>query len=131
MNRKFISNSNYVLRKVLNSKENLDIIKDFIESFLNIEIQKIELNPYLKSKEKYLPSEEKLETKEKEEFNIGIQFIDGYFVENKLLLYYLQIHSNQLEYDAKRKFAKTITINLLDFNFLKADDYHQKLFIKI
>lgn len=137
MNRKFISNSNYVLRKVLNSKENLDIIKDFIESFLNIEIQKIELNPYLKSKEKYLPSEEKfgianvrIETKEKEEFNIGIQFIDGYFVENKLLLYYLQIHSNQLEYDAKRKFAKTITINLLDFNFFKADDYHQKLFIK-
>lgn len=48
MNRKFISNSNYVLRKVLNSKENLDIIKDFIESFLNIEIQKIELNPILK-----------------------------------------------------------------------------------
>ena len=55
---------------------------------------------------------------------------DGYFVENKLLLYYLQIHSNQLEYDAKRKFAKTITINLLDFNFFKADSYHQKLLIK-
>ena len=46
------------------------------------------------------------------------------------MLYYLQIHSNQLEYDAKRKFAKTITINLLDFNFFKADNYHQKLFIK-
>ena len=59
MNRKFISNSNYVLRKVLNSKENLDIIKDFIESFLDIEIQEINLNPYLKNKEKYLPSEEK------------------------------------------------------------------------
>ena len=42
-----------------NNKKNQDIIKDFIESFLNIEIQKIELNPYLKSKEKYLPSEEK------------------------------------------------------------------------
>ena len=45
MNRKFISNSNYVLRKVLNSKENLDIIKDFIESFLNT---KDRIKPILK-----------------------------------------------------------------------------------
>ncbi len=88
-------------------------------------------NEIQKLTDKYVEEIDKIaETKEKEEFNIGIQFIDGYFVENKLLLYYLQIHSNQLEYDAKRKFAKTITINLLDFNFFKADDYHQKLFIK-
>lgn len=57
MNRKFVSNSNFVLRKVLNSKENLDIIQDFIESFLDVQIKKISLNPYLKSKERYLPSE--------------------------------------------------------------------------
>ena len=136
MNRKFISNSNYVLRKVLNSKENLDIIQDFIESFLDIEIEEIILNPYLKSKEKYLPSEEKfgivdvrIITKDMEELNVGIQFIDGYFIENKMLLYYLQIHSNQLEYNDNRKFAKTVTINLLDFDFFKSNDYHQKIYI--
>ena len=28
MNRKFVSRSNYVLRKVLNNEENLDIIKE-------------------------------------------------------------------------------------------------------
>lgn len=136
MNRKFISNSNYVLRKVLNSKENLDIIQDFIESFLDIEIEEIILNPYLKSKEKYLPSEEKfgiidvrIKTKDMEELNVGIQFIDGYFIENKMLLYYLQIHSNQLEYNDNRKFTKTVTINLLDFDFFKSNDYHQKIYI--
>ena len=32
MNRKFISKSNRILRKVLNSKDNLDIIQDFIET---------------------------------------------------------------------------------------------------
>ena len=136
MNRKFISNSNYVLRKVLNSKENLDIIQDFIESFLDLEIEEIILNPYLKSKEKYLPSEEKfgivdvrIITKDMEELNVGIQFIDGYFIENKMLLYYLQIHSNQLEYNDNRKFTKTVTINLLDFDFFKSNDYHQKIYI--
>ena len=90
----------------------------------------------MKNKEKYLPSEEKfgiadvrIKTQDNEELNIGIQFVDGYFVENKLLLYYLQIHSNQLEYCSKRKFTKTITINLLDFNFFKSENYHKKLFI--
>lgn len=137
MNRKFVSNSNFVLRKVLNSKENLDIIKDFIESFLDIEIQEINLNPYLKNKEKYLPSEEKfgivdvrIKLNNEEELNVGIQFIDGFFVQNKLLLYYAQIHCNQLEHDENRKFTKTTTINILDFNYLKSNKYYQKLYIE-
>ena len=136
MNKKFISKSNRVLRKVLNSKENLYIIKDFIETFLEIEIEDIKLNPYLESKSNYLPSEEnfgvadvRVKIKDQEELNIGIQFIDGYYAENKILLYYAQIHANQLEYDDNRKVVKTVTINLLDFNYLKSDSYLNKIVI--
>ena len=136
MNRKFISKSNRVLRKVLNSKDNLDIIKDFIETFLEIEIKEIKLNPYLESKSNFLPSEEnfgiadvRVKLKNQEELNVGIQFIDGYYAQNKMLLYYAQIHSNQLEYEDNRKYAKTITINLLDFNYLKSDNYFSKITI--
>ena len=135
MNRNFISNSNFVLRKVLNSEENIDIIQDFIETFLDIKIKEIHLNPYLKSKEKYLPSEEKfgvadvrIKLIDDEEINVGIQFIDGYYIQRKMLLYYAQIHSNQLEYD-NRKMVKTITINILDFEYLKSERYHQKIYI--
>lgn len=136
MNRKFISKSNRILRKILNSEENLDIIQDFIESFLKIKIQEIKLNSYLEIKSKYLPTEEnfgiadvRIKTKNKEERNIGIQFIDGYYVQNKMLLYYAQVHSNQLEYQDNRKVAKTITINLLDFNYLKSDQYFNKIVV--
>ncbi len=136
MNRKFISKSNRVLRKVLNSKENLDIIKDFIEVFLKIEIQQIELNPYLQIKSKNLPSEEnfgiadvRIKKKDGEELNIGIQFIDGYYAQNKMLLYYAQIHANQLEYQDNRKMTKTITINILDFSYLKSNQYFNKIVI--
>ena len=136
MNKKFISKSNRILRKVLNSKDNLDIIQDFIETFLEIEIKEIKLNPYLKSRENYLPSEEnfgiadvRVKLKNNEELNIGIQFIDGYYVQNKMLLYYAQIHSNQLEYKDGRKIAKTITINLLDYDYLKSNDYFNKITI--
>ena len=91
MNRKFISNSNLVLRKILNSNDNIDILKDFIESFLKVKIQKIKINYYLKNQERYLPSEEKFGISDVrvlldngEERNIGIQFIDGYYIKTKI-----------------------------------------------
>ena len=136
MNRKFVSKSNRVLRKILNSEENLDILQDFIEACLKIQIKEIKLNPYLEIKSNNLPSEEnfgiadvRVILKDKKELNIGIQFIDGYYAQNKMLLYYAQIHSNQLEYKDNRPFAKTITINLLDFNYLKSDNYFNKIVI--
>lgn len=136
MNRKFVAKSNYVLRKVLNTEDNLDILQDFIEAFLHIKIEKISLNPYLKRKENQLPAEEnfgiadlRIETNKKEEKNVGIQFVDGYHVQNKILLYYAQIHSNQLEYDVTRKIVPTVTINLLDFNYFDTKKYHHKILL--
>ncbi len=137
MNQKFVSKSNFVLRKVLNSKNSLDIIRDFIESILNIKIISIKLNSYLKNKEKCLPAEEnfgiadvRIKTHSGEEFNIGIQFIDGMYVQNKMFLYYAQIHSNQLEYVENKKMVKTITINILDYEYFNNLPYHQKILIQ-
>lgn len=137
MNRKFVSNSNYVFRKVLNNEQSIDILKDFIESMLNIEIEKIELNRYLNKKEKYLPKEEnfgiadvRVKTKDDEEINVGIQFIDGIYIQTKMLMYYAQIHLNQLEYGSKREFARTITINLLDYKYFSIKGYEQMIKIK-
>lgn len=136
MNRKFVSKSNRVLRKILNSKENLDILQDFIETFLEIKIQEIKLNPYLEIKSKNLPAEEnfgiadvRIKMQNEEELNIGIQFIDGYYAQNKMLLYYAQIHSNQLEYEYDRRITKTSTINLLYFNYLKQQHYLNRIII--
>lgn len=137
MNRKFISNSNYVFRKVLNNEQCVDILKDFIGAILNIEIEEIELNRYLSENEKYLPKEEnfgiadvRIRTKENEEINVGIQFIDGIYIQTKMLMYYAQIHLNQLEYDNKREFARTITINLLDYKYFSTKGYEQMIKIK-
>ena len=137
MNKKFISNSNYVLRKILNNEAYLEILKDFIEAILEITIKDIELNSYLEEKAQYLPKEEnfgiadvRIRTDENEEMNIGIQFIDGIYVQTKMLMYYAQIHLNQLEYDEKREFAKTITINLLDFKYFSSQGYDKVIRIK-
>lgn len=130
MNRKFISKSNFVLRQVLNSDNCLDILKDFIESILEINIEKITLNPYLYKKAKYLPKKEnfgiadvRIMTDKNEYINVGIQFIDGKYIPTKILMYYEQIHLNQLEYNDKREFSKTITINILDFLYFSSFEY--------
>ena len=131
MNKKFIANSNYVFRKVLNSINCLDILKDFIEAIINIKIKEIHLNPYLSERSKYLPREEnfgiadvRIITNKNEEINIGIQFIDGiYYIQTKMLLYYSQIHLNQLYHSKNREFAKTVTINLLDCSYFSSPEY--------
>lgn len=137
MNQKFVSNSNYIFRKILNSEACLDILKNFIESILEINIEEISLNPYLKKIERFLPKEEnfgiadvRVKTTENEEINIGIQFIDGIYVQTKMLMYYSQIHLNQLEYGDNREFAKTITINLLDFKYFSSKEYQKTIRIK-
>lgn len=137
MNSKLILNRNRILRKVLNKEENIEIIKDFIESILDINIKKIQLNPYLKKRERYLPKEEnfgivdvRIKTDENEEINVGIQFIDGIYIQTKMLMYYAQIHLNQLEFNNEREFTKTITINLLDFPYFSSQEYLKKIKIK-
>ena len=132
MNQKFIAKSNYLLRKVLNSEESLDILQDFIESILNINIEKIILNPFLNKKENQLQTEEnfgiadvRIKTKDKQELNVGVQFIDGKYIQTKMLLYYALVNNNQIEYQDQRKIVNTITINILNQNFYDSFSYHK------
>lgn len=137
MNRKFVAKSNFVLRRVLNTKENIDILKEFIEVILDLHIEEAQINPYLEKKKNNLPVEEnfgiadlRIKTTENEELNIGIQIIDGEHILTKMFLYFAQIHTNQLEYEENREVAKTITINILDFTFTKEMNYHSRMIAK-
>ena len=111
---------------------------DVIKAILNINIEQININSYLKKRKKYLPSEDKfgvidvrIKTKEKEEMNVGIQFIDGiYYIKTKMLLYYSQIHFNQIEYNDNRKIAKTVTINFIENSFSSIPKYKEIIKIK-
>jgi len=94
------------------------------------------LKKYPENRSKYLPSEENfgivnvnIEREDNINLNVGIQIIDGNYIQNKILLYFAQIHTNQLE-EEKDKIAKTVTINILHFNYLKKDKYHQIIRIK-
>lgn len=143
MNRKFIKNSNIVLKNIFNSNNCLDILKNFIEAFLNIQIINIKFNknPLNKNQKNQEENTNKvtndmgfadvrIETADGEELNVGIQIVDGDYVQNKMFLYYAKIHTNQVSYDDNRKIAKTITINILDFQYFSSKQYHKKISIK-
>ena len=136
MNRKFVSKSNLVLSKILNSNNCLDILKDFIETILKVKIKNITLNnpkenKYYSSTTYYSMGivEVRIQT-EDEELNVGIQIIDGNYVQNKMFLYYARVHTNQITYNDNRKIAKTVTINILDLNYFSSYNYHRKISIK-
>lgn len=136
MNRKFVSKSNLVLSKILNSNNCLDILKDFIETILKVKIKNITLNnpkenKYYSSTTYYSMGivEVRIQT-EDEELNVGIQIIDGNYVQNKMFLYYARVHTNQITYNDNRKIAKTVIINILDFNYFSSYNYHRKISIK-
>lgn len=136
MNRKFVSKSNLVLSKILNSNNCLDILKDLIETILKVKIKNITLNnpkenKYYSSTTYYSMGivEVRIQT-EDEELNVGIQIIDGNYVQNKMFLYYARVHTNQITYNDNRKIAKTVTINILDFNYFSSYNYHRKISIK-
>lgn len=134
MNRKFIKNSNLILRKILKLNSNKTILKNFIESFLNIYISEIEINksPIIDNKKSkdYGIVDVRVKTIEDEELNVGIQIIDGDYIQNKMFLYYAKIHSNQVLYNDNRKIVKTITINILDTSYLSTKQYHKVMRIK-
>ena len=136
MNQELVCNRNYVLKKILSNENYKNIIKDMIQSILKIDIQKIGLNSYIDILEKYIPAYQKMGvvdvrvmTKKGEEFNIGIQFVDGKHIQKKIALYYLFVQSNQIFYEDQRKIAKTITINILDFTYYQTLEYHKIEFL--
>ena len=133
MNHELICNRNYVLSKILSNSNYTNIIKDLLQSILEIEIKDIKINSYINVLEKYIPTYEtmgvvdvRVITKKEEELNIGIQFIDGKHIQKKIALYYLFVHTNQIYYEDHRNTAKTITINILDFTYYQNLEYHRK-----
>lgn len=125
MNRKFIFDSNCVLKTILNKEENIDILKDFIETILNIKISKIHQREDLDDEyifEKYLGiANVTIVTDTNKELNIGIQIVDGLYIQNKMFLHYAQLYSNII---------KTITINILDCEYFNTVNYHKVMRVK-
>ena len=126
INQKLTLNNNFILRKMLNNIKNVDILKDFLESILEIKISNIILKPSLKEESESIKNHNicslKVFTEKDNEINIGIQIINGCYIESKILLYCANIYK-EMQYSNNEKI---VTINILDFIYLNSKSYHTK-----
>lgn len=125
MNRKLVSKSNNVLKRILSCESTNDILIDFIESMLMCEVENIKRNEREEDENyNYGVVDVRVKLKGGSDVNVGIQFIDGlYYASHKMLIYYAKINSKQ-EDDGDTK-----TINILDFKYTNDEGYVHELLV--
>ena len=131
LNRKIIADSNSVLRKIFKDEENIDVLKDLIETILNVEIKEINLIKNLHYsliyKEVKGIAEVKITTTDEEKILVGMQIMDGFYIQNKMVLYQAQLQLNEEVY---KDVTKTVTINILDDEYFDVTDYKKQIQVK-
>jgi predicted transposase/invertase (TIGR01784 family) len=121
----------FAFKKLFGSEENKDILISFINSILSDEeqVKDIELrNPYNLAnykKDKMSILDIKAVDEKGIWYDIEMQLSDQVFYEKRAFYYWAKVYSDQLEggYDYD-KLRKTISINILDFNYLDEKDFH-------
>lgn len=105
-----------------------------IEDIIGIKINEIIIRNKIGEKVNYLPLDKRygiadyrIVTQDKKEFNVGIQILDGIYIQEKMLVYASLIQGYQEEYEEHNSLAQTITINILDGKFFLTEGYHNEI----
>lgn len=121
----------FAFKKLFGSEENKEILISFINSIVseNNQIKNIELkNPYNISnyrKGKMTILDIKAIDEKGTWYDIEMQIAEQGFYDKRALYYWSKVYSDQIESgDNFELLRKTIGINILDFNYLKEEDFH-------
>ncbi|WP_017210824.1 Rpn family recombination-promoting nuclease/putative transposase [Clostridium beijerinckii] len=130
----------FVFKKLFGSEENKCILISFINSIISEEnqIKNIELkNPYNISnyrKGKMTILDIKAVDEKGIWYDIEMQIAEQGYYDKRALYYWSKVYSDQIESgDDFELLRKTIGINILDFNYLKEEDFHNtyKIYNKV
>ena len=118
----------YVFKRVFAYKGNEDVLADFLESILNVKIEKLEVkNPEMMKnsrEEKLGVLDIKVETKENI-IDLEMQLEDEENIEEREATYMGKLLSEQLEVgDEYKKLKKSVVIFITNFNKYETNTYH-------
>ena len=127
--------NDYVFKRVFTKDGEEDLLKDLLSAILNIEIKEIEIKNPEMTKESKEAKREVLDIRAKVNNNsiidIEMQVRNYYDIDRRSIGYLTKMYSDQLKVgDAYEKPLKTISINILNFNFFKRNAYHSIARIK-
>ncbi|EKQ50978.1 MULTISPECIES: Rpn family recombination-promoting nuclease/putative transposase [unclassified Clostridium] len=123
-----------VFQKIFGSPENEDILISFLNALLErTEKEKIRHIEYVDTKlsdveaidDKIGILDVRVVTEKGIHINVEIQLINRYNMINRTLFYWSRLYSNQIKKGENYKnLNKTITINILNFNYIESKKYH-------
>ena len=121
--------SDYVFKRVFAKEGNENLLKDFLEAILKIDIESLEIqNPELPkdTKEgKIGVLDIKVQINKDSIVDIEMQVINQHNMAERSTTYMGKLIANQLSKgDTYRKLKKSILINILNFNYYKRNSYH-------
>ena len=129
MTNKLPLTSDYVFKRIFGQEENKSALKDFLESILDVEIYKIEINNpeipknYYDSKFGILDLKVTLNTRII--VDVEIQMQNQRNIEQRMPYYMSSNYANTIkEGDPYSECKKSIVISILNFNYYKRNEYH-------
>ncbi len=120
----------FVFNRLFSKKGNEGLLKDFLESILDIQIHKIEIVPEarlerLSKTNKFGVLDIKATLNNRIVVNVEMQIVDNKDIEKRSLFYAGKLMSEQLSLGEKyRDMKDIIMINILDYEFTSLPDYH-------
>ena len=121
--------SDYVFKRIFAREENNSMLKDFLESILNIHINKVEVkNPELTpnmADEKLGILDLKLDIDNERIVDVEMQVSNEHNIKERSSTYLSKLAAEQLK--AKQNYKelkKIITIDILKYNYLERNSYH-------
>ena len=121
-----------IFKKIFGSKRNEVILKDFLSSIIEEPIKEIEVEKDMKldkddlnDKVGILDIKAKLDNGV--QVNVEMQVVNQQNMEKRTLFYWGKLYTGSIhEGETFYGLKKTITINLLDFNYFDTKEYHTK-----
>ncbi len=126
--------NDFIFQKIFGQNEHKEILLDFLNAVLWQEgdkkladIEILENNRLKKDNidDKLGILDIRAKTAAGEQINIEIQLVNQYNMDQRTLFYWSKIFTEQLkEGQPFQSLKKTITINIIDFNYIGVDNYH-------
>ncbi len=134
MKSKLKVKNDFIFQRIFGRKENKDILLSLLNAILQLDadnrLEDIEILENTKLEKDRIEDKQgildvRAKTMTGEQVNIEIQLVNQYNMDKRTLFYWSKMYTSQL--NAGQRFndlKKTITINIVDFNFIELDNYH-------
>ena len=134
MKKRLKVKNDFIFQRLFGRQENKDILISLLNAILQLgegyQIDEIELIENTKLEKDRIEDKQgildiRAQAKDGTQLNIEIQLINQYNMDKRTLFYWAKLFADQLNPGQSfRELKKTITINILDFNYVELTKYH-------